>query len=72
MLLVALDFGRFMRPQTPALAVLGEVREYPLLLKFACRVAKYWLRPKNLPETFVAKKLLEHLDSLGLQHGSLI
>ena len=71
MLLVALDFDRFMRPQTPALAVL-EVGEYPLLLKFACRVAKYWLRPKNLPETFVAKKLLEHLDSLGLQHGSLI
>jgi hypothetical protein len=57
-----------LRPQTPTLAVLGEIGEYPVSVKLALRVIKYWLRLINLPVNHVARKmfcLLQSLDNVG-------
>jgi len=56
------------RPQTPTLAVLGEVGEYPVSIKVDLRVIKYWLRLVNMPSDHIARKmfvLLQSLDNMG-------
>ena len=58
-----------LRPQTPTLAVFGELGEYPLSVKLELRTLKYFLRLMSLPQDHIAKKMLlslKSLDSIGL------
>ena len=57
-----------LRPQTSTLAVLGEVGEYPLSIRLALRVIKYWMSLMALPHEHIARKmlvLLEEMDNIG-------
>lgn len=57
-----------LRPQTPTLAVFGEVGEYPVSVKLELRILKYWLRLINLPCDHIARTMLvslKSLDSIG-------
>jgi hypothetical protein len=56
------------KQQTPTIGVMGELGEYPLLLKMSTKIIKYWIIIQNLPDDHIVKniyKLQLNLHNLG-------